>query len=191
MTARSDPKAFTLDASSIRWERTGPSAPALRDAPRDVRPSAIFFNRGQRTWPLIARNKPVAAGTYWASASPVEALASPGSTPVKQGFSVKAKNMYGVSVVTIGYQFLAQTAGRLGDADRYITRLEIAPNQVELAWGWNVDMTVVIQNPGEYGDAEAPFAVLPAQIQLTIATEIKDLREAKMHLVFPQGILTP
>jgi hypothetical protein len=79
----------------------------------------------------------------------VEALASPGSTPVKQGFSVKAKNMYGVSVVTIGYQFLAQTAGRSGDADRYITRLEIAPNQVELAWGWNVDMTVVIQNPCE------------------------------------------
>src|ERR1039458_1487626 len=109
MTARSDPKAFTLDGSSIRWESTGPSAPALRDAPRVARPSAIFFNRGQRTWPLIARNKPVAAGTYWASASPVEALASPGSTPVKQGFSVKAKNMYGVSVVTIGYQFLARS----------------------------------------------------------------------------------
>ena len=100
MNTHSDPKALVCDASGIRWERTWPSGRTAGDAPRTVRPSAVFFNRGQQTWPLIARSKP-AAGTYWASASPVEAVASPGSTPFKQGFSVKAKNAYGASVVAI------------------------------------------------------------------------------------------
>src|ERR1039457_4049825 len=126
-----DPRSLTCDASSIRWERTGP-APALQDAPRNARSSAIFFNRGQRTWPLIARNKPVAAGTYWATASPVEALASPDSTPLRQGFCVRAKNQYGISVVVIGYQFLVQTGGRSGASDHYLTRLEITPDHVEI-----------------------------------------------------------
>jgi hypothetical protein len=189
MAQAGDPKSFTCDENSIRWERIGP-APALQDAPRNARSSAIFFNRGQKTWPLMVRNKPVAAGMYWATASPVEALASPGSTPLKQGFCVRAKNQYGISVVVIGYQFQVQTGGRSGASDQYITRLEIAPDHVELAWGWNVDMTVVMQNPGEYGEPDAPFAVLPAQLELTINTELKSLRVTKMHMVFPQGVLT-
>jgi hypothetical protein len=119
----------------------------------------------------------------------VEALASPGSTPLRQGFCVRAKNQYGISVVVIGYQFLVQTGGRSGASDHYITRLEIAPNQVELTWGWNVDMAVVMQNPGEYGEPDASFAVLPAQLELTINTEVKSLRVTKMHMAFPQGIL--
>jgi hypothetical protein len=102
---------------------------------------------------------------------------------------VRAKNQYGISVVTIGYQFLVQTGGRSGASDRYITRLEIAPGQVELAWGWNADMTVVMQTPGEYGAPDASFAVLPAQIELTLNTELKSLRVTKMHMVFPQGVL--
>jgi hypothetical protein len=189
MAQAGDPKSFTCDENSIRWERIGP-APALQDAPRNARSSAIFFNRGQKTWPLMVRNKPVAAGMYWATASPVEALASPGSTPLKQGFCVRAKNQYGISVVVIGYQFQVQTGGRSGASDQYITRLEIAPDHVELAWGWNVDMTVVMQNPGEYGEPDAPFAVLPAQLELTVNTELKSLRVTKMHMVFPQGVLT-
>jgi hypothetical protein len=50
-------------------------------------------------------------------------------------------------------------------------------------------MTVVMQNPGEYGKPEAAFAVLPAQLELAINTELKSLRVTKMHLVFPQGVL--
>ncbi|MGA2197092.1 MAG: hypothetical protein ABSH40_17650 [Bryobacteraceae bacterium] len=188
MIQAADPRSLTCDGSGIRWERTGP-APALQDAPRNARASAVFFNRGQKTWPLIARNKPVAAGTYWASASPVDGSPSPGSTPLKQEFCVKAKNQYGISVVAIGYQFLVQTGGRSEASDRYVTRIEIAPNQVELAWGWNVEMTVVMQNPGEYGEPGAPFAVLPAQLELTVATELKSLRVTQMHMVFPQGVL--
>ena len=102
---------------------------------------------------------------------------------------MKAKNQYGISVVAIGYQFLVQTGGRSEASDRYVTRIEIAPNQVELAWGWNVEMTVVMQNPGEYGEPGAPFAVLPAQFEFTVATEIKSLRVTQMHMVFPQGVL--
>jgi len=154
-----------------------------------VRPSAIFFNRGQKTWPLMTRNRPVAAGTYWASASPAGSSLLPGSTPLRLGFCVRAKNQYGSSVVAIGYQFLVQTGGRSGASDQYITRLEIAPAQVDIAWGWNVDMTVVMQNPGEYGEGGASLAVLPAQLELTINTEIKSLRTTKVHMVFPQGVL--
>ena len=102
---------------------------------------------------------------------------------------MRARNQYGVSVVTIGYQFLVETGGRAGGSDQYITRLEIAPGQVELAWGWNADLSVVIEGPGESGVPGAMFAVLTAQLELTLHTEIKSLRVAKTHLVLPQGVL--
>jgi hypothetical protein len=186
MIQAADPRSLTCDGNSIRWEQTGP-APALQDAPRNVRSSAVFFNRGQKTWPVIARNK-AAAGMYWASAGPADGSATPGSTPLRQGFTVKAKNQYGISVVTIGYQFAVETGGRTGASDKHITRLEIAPVQVELAWGWNAEMSVAIQNPGEYGEPDELFAVLPAQLELTVSTELKSLKASKMHMVFPQGV---
>ena len=183
-----EPKSFTCDASSIRWEPSGPPAPPLRDAPRNPRPSGIFFNRGQKSWPLFARNKP-ATGVYWASACPVDAMLSPGPPPFPRSFSVRAGNLYGITDVTLGFQFLLQTGRRSENPGDYITRLEISPDRVNLAWGWNVDMTVVIQNPAEFGDPAAPSAALPVQLQLTIETEIKTLQDTKVFMVFPQGIL--
>ena len=192
MTPKGDPKSFTCDVNSIngiRWDQTSFFAPATRDTPRNVRPSATFFNRGQSAWPLIARSKPVPAGGCWASALPVGAMSSSGSTPLRLGFCVSAKNLYGVSVVSIGYEFILQSGSRLGASGMYIARLEVAPTNVDIAWGWNVDMTVAIQSPGEYGDPTALFATLPAQLQLKIETEIKTDQVSKLHLAYPQGVL--
>jgi hypothetical protein len=189
MTQPADTKSLTCDAGGIRWERTGFSASTLQSAPGSVRRSAIFFNRGQMSWPLVARNKPVAAGAYWASASPSEAALSPSSTPLRQGFCASAKNQYGAPVVTIDYQFLVQAGGNPGASGQYITRLEIAPTRVNLAWGWNADMTVTIRDPGECGEPASMLAVLQAQVELNIYTEIKKVQETKLHVVFPQGII--
>ena len=189
MTPSGDPKSLTFDPASVQWDQTGSFTPALRDAPGNVRPSSIFFNRGQYSWPLVAQSKPAPAGAYWACALPMDATLSSGSTPVRQRFCVRAKNMYGMSVIAIGYEFVVQTGARPGAASRYITRLEIAPTNVDVAQGWNVDMKVVIPNPGEYGSPPTLFAALQAQLQLNIATQIKSDQAAKIHLAFPQGVL--
>ena len=183
-----DPKSLTCDEKGICWEQTGPAEAAMREAPRSVHTSSIFFNRGQRTWPLITRNQPVTSGAYWASASPADATASLAWTPPKLGFCVRAKNQYGISVVAISYQFVVQTGGGSGDSARYITRLEIEANQVNVAFGWKVDMAVAIQSPGEYGESGEPFAVLPVRFDVTVETEIKSLTDSKMHLILPSGI---
>jgi hypothetical protein len=81
-----------------------------------------------------------------------------------------------------------QTGGGSGDSARYITRLEIEPNQVNVAWGWKVDMTVAILSPGEYGESGEPSAVLPVRFEVTVETEIKSLTDSKMHLILPSGI---
>jgi predicted nucleic acid-binding protein len=97
--------------------------------------------------------------------------------------------MYGLPVVNVGYQFLLQTGAGQGASGQYITRLEVAPTNVDIAQGWNVDLAVAFQSPLEYGDAGALFAVLQAQMQLTIDTSIKRNQASKLHLVFPQGVI--
>jgi hypothetical protein len=172
---KEDPSAFTCD--SIRWEGIVAVVPA---AMRNVRGSGRFFNRGQRTWPLIAGNSPVAQ-SCWASASPGDASAAPGSTTLTREFSVSAKNRYGISVAMLRCRLLVQS----GDRDQWIARLSLAASEASIAYGWNVKMSVGIEEPCECGDGAAAIAVLPLHIDLVVETKIKQVREAKRYLVSP------
>jgi hypothetical protein len=189
MTPPVDPKSLTCDPTSIRWDLAGPYAPTSREAPRNVRPSSTFFNRGQNTWTLIARSKPALGGGNWACAIPMSAMTSSNSAPLRQGFCVRAKNMYGLPVIGIGYEFVLRSVVGSGGSGGYITRLEIAPTNVDVASGWNVDLMVVVQSPAEYGSPGALSAALPVMLQLNISTSIKTDQSNKSHVAFPQGVL--
>jgi hypothetical protein len=182
-----DPRSLTCDSAGIKWERTGFADPALWSAPRDLRRTATFVNRGQKAWPLVNRNQATAIGAYWASACPMDGT---GSTPLRQGFAVSVKNGYGSPVIYIEARFQLQTGGGAGKADRYITRLEIAPAQVELARGWTVDLAVTLREPEEYGEASGPCAAMQAVFDLSIETEIKKMQQTSLFVIFPQGVVS-
>ena len=48
-------------------------------------------------------------------------------------------------------------------------------------------MTVVILDRAEYGERDAPIAVLPAQLELTISTELKSFQQTKNTRGFSPG----
>jgi hypothetical protein len=176
-----------LTCSGVQWERIGPAAPPLPNGLWTAYGSTRFFNLGRRTWLLVEKNKPVTQAS-WASASPADIAPGSGSTVLTQEFSVRAKNYYGVPVVTIRYRFGVQAGSETGASDRWIGQLSVAPGELSVASGWNVSMTVLAQEPREYPDAGATIAVLPVKIDLAIETKMKRHDASKMHLVVPTGV---
>lgn len=185
-----DLRALTID--QVRWDAIGSAAPDLANDLQGLRRSPQFVSLGQKSWPLILRNQPAPQG-FWLSASPASSEDDPTPatqefTPVTQEFAVIAKNRYGSQVLIVRYRVLAHCGGGATKADQSIVRLAFNIGQVSIAWGWTVDMRVVVQEPQGCGTADAPIVVLPAKVELKFDTTFKSHGESKVHLVTPLGI---
>ena len=183
------PQPTALRYAKVQWEQLGPAAIALPNGLWTPVGSDGFFNGGRRNWALVEKNKPVDQAS-WASASPAGAAPTPTSTALKQEYSVTVKNLLGVTVIAIRYGFTVQTARGAAPPDQWISRLIVSPGTVDIAYGWNVGMTVVVQEPREYDSAGAAIAVLPVTIELAIDTKLKHSEESKLYLVTPVGVFS-
>lgn len=179
-----DFKAFTC--ASMKWDRMGAPAPPSPNGLWTASPSSRFCNSGRRNWPVIEKNKPVSQSA-WASAGPAGSTPGSGSTAIAQDFSFDAKNCYGATVVSLRFRLEVQ-AGATGKTDRWIAQFSVAPGELNVASGWEVSMTVLVQEPCEFVDAGVTIAVLPVRIALAIQTKLKSQDASDTYFVTPIGL---
>lgn len=183
----SDPKRFTLDPESIRFERVAydpaDGVPDIDPAPADVGSDLVvidkIINTGLKVWSLIEKNKPV-VDIATASASGLPQGVSGWSslegwnveTPVTYGFY--AKNLYGTEVINVRYQVFRLWGGSYEGRGRYLAQVKVVPLRVDVAWGYRFSLGVEIDGPVNTGTKDDPNAGMMVLLNWKVATVVKE-----------------
>lgn len=200
--AQQDPKAFTLDESSLRIEKLGPTV-----SPTEIKsptgeggqdPTVILdqiINIGQKIWKIIVDNKPVVdVRTQYATALPKGATRwdSMGGWQAPKGtiYGLSAKNAYGITVINVRYQVLRTYGGSYKGKGKYLTAVTVEPLLVEVAWGYHYTMEAAVPDSSivNVGTTENPVAAMMAQLAWRVQTPIKDSQGKGIYFLQGDGL---
>lgn len=198
--ASKDPKAFTLDETTVEIVKVGPSvSPAELETPTQTPQETIaiidsIVNLGEKIWKIINDNKPVVnVKTQYASALP-EGITSWAqmagwSRPKGTIYELGAKNAYGTQVIKLRYQVLRTTGGNYKGQGKFLTGVTVEPLLIETAWGYHFDLNASVPDStiANVGTSTQPIAAMTAQLGWRIATAIKESQGKSLYYLQGDG----
>ena len=196
--AQKDPGTFTLDETTLKIERVGPTVtptdiPSPASTPGSVIPVLDqIINLGLKVWKIVEDNKPVVdVKTQYATALPKGASGwtdmAGWQPPVGTIYEITAKNAYGIKVIDLRYQVLRTYGGSYDGKGKYLTAVTVQPLAVDVAWGYHFSMESSVPDTSivNVGTSADPVAGMMAQLGWRISTAIKD--SSGQSLYFLQG----
>jgi len=201
--AQQDPAKFTIDESSIKIERVGPTV-----SPTDIAPpqngggigDALpvldqIINTAQKIWKIIADNHPVVdVHTQYATALPKGLTGwqdmSGWQPPRGTIYDLTAKNAYGLQMIHVRYQVLRTYGGSYNGTGKYLTAVTVEPLLVETGWGYHlsVDASVPDTSVVNVGTAQNPVAGMMVTLGWHISTAIKDSQGKGLYFLQGDGL---
>jgi hypothetical protein len=200
--AKKDPKAFTIDETTIEIVKLGPTVSPADIAPPDAGggggdPVVVLdsiINLGLKVWKIIEDNKPVVdVSNQYATALPegVKGWASMAGWQRPKGtiYQLVAKNAYGGQVINLRYQVLRTAGGSYQGKGNYLTAVTVEPLLVEVAWGYRFTMTASVPDTSivNVGTSEDPVAAMMAQLGWRISTAVKDSQGKGLYYLQGDG----
>lgn len=95
------------------------------------------------------------------------------SMPVKRTYDVSWTNVYGVEVVYFRYSVFYSYNGSYDGRGRYLTSVQVLPEQVKTLWGYDFTATMKLGGIQNNGTRLNPIAAATVLIEYTIATVLK------------------
>jgi hypothetical protein len=201
--AQNDPKQYTLDESSFKIDKIGPTV-----SPTDILPPAgsggglgdalpvldQLINTGMKIWKIIADNHPVVdVKTSYATAIPkgMTNWADLSGWQVPKGtiYEISAKNLYGVQVIHVRYQVLRTYGGNYQGKGKFLTAVTVEPLQVDVAWGYHYSMDANVPETSivNVGTSADPIAGMMATLNWHISTSLKDSQGTGLYFLQGDG----
>jgi hypothetical protein len=103
--------------------------------------------------------------------------------PKTQKYRVRAKNGFGMTTISFDFMLIYTYGGKYNGKGAYITGAEVAPTQVDVAWGYNLDAQMKVKSIFNQGTSESPVAAAVLEINYTIKTVLKESRSTKKFMV--------
>lgn len=201
--AQQDPAKFTIDESSIKIEKLGPTV-----TPTDIAPPAEngggvgdglvvldqIINTFQKIWKIIDDNKPVVdVKTQYAAALPkgLAHWSDMGNWQPPKGtiYQITAKNVYGMTMINVRYQVLRTYGGSYAGRGKYLTGVTVEPLLVETGWGYHLSLDASVPDSSivNVGTSENPVAGMMATLNFHISTSIKDSQGKGLYFLQGDG----
>lgn len=198
--ARNDSGRNTIDETTIRVERVGPSLGPVKiklpEADEDGALPALgdIVNTGEKIWKIVVDNKPVVdVKTQYATALPKgsRGWADIGGwqPPAGQIYELTAKNAFGMKMIDVRYQVLRTYGGSYQGKGKYLTAVTVEPLLVEVGWGYRFSMaaSVAASSIVNVGTASDPVAAMTAALSWRISTPIKDSQGQSLYFLQGDG----
>ncbi len=199
--ASKDPKAYTIDETTVEIVKIGPAVtPTEVEAPAATPGDTIaiidsIVNLGEKIWKIINDNKPVVnVKVQYASALP-EGITSWSqmagwSRPKGTIYELGAKNAYGTQVIKLRYQVLRTAGGNYKGQGKFLTGVTVEPLLIETAWGYHFDLNANVPDStiANVGTSTNPIAAMTAQLGWRIGTAIKDSQGKSLYYLQGDGV---
>jgi len=160
------------------WEelyRSEPPAAPFRDG---VVSPATIVNLAKSVWTVIDKSRPVAKiETDYASALP-KGITAPAelagfSEPQARSFRLRGENVFGLDVYDVTYTLVHQFGGAYRGVGRYLANVGVVASEVDVLWGYKLDLAVVRTTPVNAGTDAEPVAALGLELELTVKTPLQ------------------
>lgn len=93
--------------------------------------------------------------------------------PVKRTYKASWHNLYGVEVVALQYSVFYSYGGSYDGKGRYLTSVQIIPEQVKTLWGYDFTATMKLGGIQNNGTRVNPVAAATILIEYTVSTVVK------------------
>jgi hypothetical protein len=151
-----------------------------------------IVNLGKQVWAIIEENQPVVNLTYdFANALPrgVESAADlSGFTDLQfQSYHIYGTNGFGQTVYDVTYTLVYQHSGSVNGKGHYLASVGIIPSDVDVKWGYNLDMKVANVATTNVGSAEAPVASINMEVSFIVHTKVQHHATSTIYQIRGDG----
>jgi len=144
-----------------------------------------IINLGQKVWSVIEKGRPMVNINYhYANALPagVRPGELEGFSPLQfQSVRHTGVNFYGATVYDVTYTLAHRFGGRFDGVGAYIEGATVLPQDVEVLWGYTVNMNVESVSTVNIGTRENPVASLAMETLLSVKTVLQDVQMRNIH----------
>lgn len=177
--------------------------PAQPAQPSGVTPADVFedltgldakswITLGQKIWQIILDNKPVAkVSTQRVSVLPMTqqdwAQMESWQGPALKTFTVSAKNLYGMTVMSHTYTIAFNYGGSYKGKGQFIANATVIPAQIDVSWGFSLNSEVEVGDVVNTGTTEAPVPGLDLQLKWTMDSVLKHLEGREDYYIKGDG----
>lgn len=150
---------------------------------------------GSKIWKFVEANQPVVnvEGAY-AHIVPNEVQnweeLENWSRPISAIYKATYKNLYGITVVDLGFRVTFTPRGTHNGRGKYIANLAVLPETVDVAWGYAVDAGAKIYEVINRGTVEDPVAAAQLSVSWKVKTILKTSSVNNSLFVEGDGTMT-
>jgi len=150
---------------------------------------------GSKIWKFVEANQPVVnvEGAY-AHIVPTEVQSweelENWSRPISAIYKATYKNLYGITVVDLGFRVTFTPRGTYNGKGKYIANLAVLPETVDVAWGYTVDAGAKIYEVINRGTVDDPIAAAQISVGWKVKTILKTSSVNNSLFVEGDGTLT-
>jgi len=142
-------------------------------------------NLGKKVWAVIEKGRPnVNVSYHYANALPAGLRAEDleGFSSLQfQSIRHTGVNFYGVTVYDVTYTLAHRFGGRFEGMGAYIEGATVLPQNVEVMWGYNVNLGVQSVSTVNVGTRENPVASLAMETLLSVSTVMQEIQMRNIH----------
>jgi hypothetical protein len=177
------------DQQCVVAAQKGHQATTLALSPADL---AQIIKVGKEVWKIVEANRPVVnVQTDSLAVLPLKAecwrFLEGWQTPVVKRYRTTIKNLFGITVVDFQYKVLALTGGSYRGQGKYLARVAIVPEIVDIAWGYKFNATVSVPTILNYGTVVDPIASVEVDLIYSVDTVLKHSQRTVNYLVKGNG----
>lgn len=148
---------------------------------------------GDKIWKIIEKNKPVVNQKYQAVSMVPEGVKKwqqleGWQMPKTKVFSMVYKNGFGGKVVEFSYRVVFSYGGSVNGKGQYLSRIEIEPALLNVAWGYKFNANGEVVNPMNAGTKKDPIAATELRMNWAVNTVMKHSEESTRFYVRGDGL---
>lgn len=184
----------SVDCGSGTFADTLPATPEDILSPLNTFDMVVdkIINIGKKIFAIVQAGKPVVnMKTDIATAMPQGARCwtdlQGWQMPQSKTYQVAFTNGFGMEVVKLSYRVLWLAGGNVEGAGQYIGYATMAPENIEVSWGFSLNANVSVPTVFNMGTKESPIAGMQMNMGYRIESPIKTIDQGQAFFVNGAG----
>lgn len=111
--------------------------------------------------------------------------------PVRIGYVLKAKNLYGIEVINVRYLVQFVPGGKLDGKGAYLAHITVIPSTAEVSWGYTLNIEASAREALNVGTVEDPIAAFSTDVRVQVKTLLKESVSTLTTFMTGEGKILP
>lgn len=152
----------------------------------------LIINMGKAIWNIVEAGAPVLnINSVSANALPKGLTCwtqlAQWNNPISRKYEVSYKNIMGFTVVRLSYRVMFTSGGTYMGTGKYLNRVTIVPDRVDVSWGFELNSTVEVPSIVNVGTQDDPIAGAELILHWNVKSPFHEKKNSVSYFVRGDG----